>query len=175
MPRQTINIAELNLQPHDLFHHQWALLTSGDYATGQYNTMTIGWGAIGTMWSLPFAFVAVRHSRYTYEFMEKYATFTVSAFPEQFQDALSLLGSRSGRDGDKIAASGLTPEASNKVAAPSFKEAELVIECRKMYADDLNPAHFVDESIYKHYPKRDYHCIYYGEIIAVTGVEKYRV
>ena len=175
MPRETINIAEINLQPHYLFHQQWALLTSGDYIAKQYNTMTIGWGAIGTMWSLPFVFVAVRHSRYTYEFMEKYTTFTVSAFPEQYHDALSLLGSRSGRDGDKITASGLTPEASIKVDAPCFKEAELVFECQKMYADDLNPAHFLDESIHNQYPKRDYHCIYYGEIIEVTGVEKYRV
>lgn len=174
MPRQSITIAELTLQPHYLFHHQWALLTSGDYTAEQYNTMTIGWGAIGTMWSVPFAFVAVRHSRYTYQFMEKYDTFTVAVFPEQYHKALSLLGSRSGRDSDKIAASGLTPEASVKVAAPAFKEAELVIECRKMYADDLNPAHFLDDSIDKHYPKRDYHCIYYGEILEVTGDEKYQ-
>lgn len=173
MPRQAINITELRLQPHNLFHHQWALVTSGDYAAGQYNTMTIGWGAIGTMWSLPFTFVAVRHSRYTYQFMEKYETFTVSAFPELYHDALNLLGSLSGRDGDKITASGLTPEASIHIAAPSFKEAELVIECRKIYADDLNPAHFLDDSIHKHYPKRDYHCIYYGEILAVTGTKKY--
>lgn len=173
MPRQAINITELRLQPHNLFHHQWALVTSGDYAAGQYNTMTIGWGAIGTMWRLPFTFVAVRHSRYTYQFMEKYETFTVSAFPELYHDALNLLGSLSGRDGDKITASGLTPEASIHIAAPSFKEAELVIECRKIYADDLNPAHFLDDSIHKHYPKRDYHCIYYGEILAVTGTKKY--
>lgn len=104
--------------------------------------MTIGWGALGTMWSRPFAFVAVRHSRYTYQFMEKYDSFTVSAFPEQYHDALKLLGSRSGRDGDKIAASGLNPEASVAISAPSFKEAELVLECHKIYADDLNPAHF---------------------------------
>lgn len=173
MQRQPINITELKVQPHHLFHHQWALLASGDFETRQFNAMTIGWGAIGTMWSKPFVFVAVRHSRYTYQFIEKYETFTVTAFPEQYHDALSLLGSRSGRDGDKIAASGLTPEASIQVAAPSFKEAELVIECQKMYADDLNPAHFLDESIYKQYPKRDYHCIYYGEILAVWGVDKY--
>jgi flavin reductase (DIM6/NTAB) family NADH-FMN oxidoreductase RutF len=105
--------------------------------------------------------------------MEKFETFTLSAFPEEYHDALNLLGTRSGRDGDKIAASGLTPEASIQVAAPSFKEAELSIECRKIYADDLNPAHFLDESIYRHYPNRDFHCIYYGEILAAAGTDKY--
>jgi flavin reductase (DIM6/NTAB) family NADH-FMN oxidoreductase RutF len=173
MQKAITDIALLKMQPHDLFHNQWVLLACGDFQTGQYNAMTIGWGAIGTMWSKPFTFVAVRHSRYTYQFMERFDTFTLSAFPNKYHQALSLLGSHSGRDGDKIAESGLTPKASIKVASPSFVEAELVIECQKMYADDLNPAHFLDESIYKHYPKRDYHCIYYGEILAFTGTDKY--
>ncbi len=173
MQRKSIDITKLKIQPHDLFHQQWVLLTAGDFVKGQFNAMTIGWGALGTMWSKPFAFVAVRHSRYTYQFMEKYDTFTLSAFPEQYHEALSLLGSRSGRDGDKIAAAGITPETSIKVPAPSFQEAEFVIECRKIYADDLNPAHFLDEGIYKHYPNRDYHCIYYGEILVAAVTDKY--
>jgi len=173
MQRQIIDISKLHIQPHNLFHHQWVLLAVGDFQSGEFNAMTIGWGALGTMWSKPFSFVAVRHSRYTYEFMEKFETFTLSAFPEEYQDALNLLGTRSGRDGDKIADSGLTPEASIQVPAPSFTEAEIIIECRKIYADDLNPAHFLDESIYRHYPNRDFHCIYYGEILAAAGTEKY--
>ena len=173
MQRQSIEIAQLKIKPHDLFNNQWVLLSAGDFTQGLFNAMTIGWGAIGTMWSKPFAFVAVRHSRYTFEFMEGFDTFTLATFPEKYHSALSLLGSQSGRDGDKIAASGLTPEASIVVNAPSFLEAELVIECRKMYSDDLNPAHFLDESIYRHYPKQDFHCIYYGEILATSATEKY--
>jgi len=173
MQRKSIPIAQFKLQPHHLFHHQWVLITAGDYATRDFNTMTIGWGAIGTMWSRPFAFVAVRHSRYTFEFMEKFNSFTLAAFPSEYHQALSLLGNRSGRDGDKIAESGLTPIASQIVAAPSFSEAEIVVECQKIYADDLNPAHFIDENLYKQYPNRDYHRIYYGGILGVFGVDKY--
>lgn len=173
MHRKTIDVAQLTLQAHALFHTQWMLLTSGDFAAGHYNAMTIGWGALGTMWSKPFAYVAVRHSRFTYEFMEKYATFTLTAFPHDYHAALSLLGTRSGRDDDKIAASGLTPEAANVVAAPSFKEAELAIECRKMYANDLNPDLFLDEAITKHYPHKDYHRVYYGEVVSVAATESY--
>lgn len=171
--RQPIEITQLNIQPHDLFHNQWVLLTAGDFAQGLFNAMTIGWGAIGTMWSKPFAFIAVRHSRYTFEFMEKFNSFTLAAFPDKYHSALSLLGSQSGRDGDKMAASGLTPIASTIVKAPSYEEAELMLECQKIYADDLNPAHFLDESIYRHYPNRDFHCIYYGEILAAFGSKKY--
>lgn len=175
MQRKPVTLDQLKIQPHDLFHNQWVLLVSGDYTKGDFNAMTIGWGALGTMWSKPFVFVAVRHSRYTFQFMEKYDTFTLTAFPHEYHSALSLLGSRSGRDGDKITASGLTAEPAQVVAAPSFKEAELLIECRKIYANDLNPAHFLDESIYRHYPKRDFHRIYYGEIVSTFATEKYIV
>jgi len=173
MQRKAIDVSQLQLQPHKLFHTQWVLLTAGDYAKDDFNTMTIGWGAIGTMWSHPFAFVAVRHSRYTFEFMEKYDTFTLTAFPEDYHDALNLLGSRSGRDGDKISAAGLTPIPSSMVAAPGFEEAEIIIECQKMYASDLNPAHFLNENIYRHYPNRDFHRIYYGDILKISGIDKY--
>jgi flavin reductase (DIM6/NTAB) family NADH-FMN oxidoreductase RutF len=173
MNRNPIELTNLRIQPHDLFDNQWLLLAAGDFTAGDFNAMTIGWGAVGTMWSKPFVMVAVRHSRYTFQFMEKYNTFTLSGFPAQYQDALNLLGSKSGRDGDKIRESGLTPIASSMVAAPSFAEAELVIECRKVYENDLNPAHFMDESIYRHYPKRDFHRIYYGWIEKAFGTNKY--
>jgi len=173
MNNKTIDISQLLVKPHHLFHHQWVLLTAGDFDEGKYNTMTIGWGALGTMWSKPFAFVAVRHSRFTFEFMEQYDSFTLTAFPEEYHDALSLLGTKSGRDGDKIAESGLTPMASAIIAAPCFEEAELVIECEKMYANDLNPAHFLDNTIKKHYPNDHYHRIYYGHILHAAGTDAY--
>lgn len=174
MNRQDIDIYDLHIQPHQFFDKGWCLLTAGDFHSGDFNTMTISWGAIGTMWSRPFAFVAVRHSRHTFAFMQRYETFTVSAFPKEYKKALSYLGSHSGREEDKIQTTGLTPQASSVIAAPSFEEAELVIECQKIYADDLNPVHFVDQTIYDHYPNRDFHRIYYGEILAVAGTDKYR-
>ena len=83
------------------------------------------------------------------------------------------MGSKSGRDGDKIKASGLTPIRSSKVAAPGFAEAELILECRKMYYDDIDPEHFVDASIQSNYPKKDYHRAYFGEILAAFGMSAF--
>jgi flavin reductase (DIM6/NTAB) family NADH-FMN oxidoreductase RutF len=125
------------------------------------------------MWGKPFIQVVVRPVRYTYGFMEGYDTFTVSAFPPEDRKALELLGTKSGRDSDKIAQSGLTPIASTAVAAPSFAEAELVLECRKLYFDDMDPGRFVDPTIDQNYPKKDYHRIYFGELVAVLGEPKY--
>jgi len=145
------------------------LLTSGDFAAGHFNTMTVAWGSMGTMWEKPFVQVVVRPVRYTYEFMERYDSFTLSAFPSEHRDTLLFLGARSGRDSDKIAESGLTPIASSRVAAPGFAEAELIVECRKVYWQDMDAAHFLTPEIERHYPERDYHRIYFGEVLAIWG------
>jgi len=111
----------------------------------------------------------VRPTRYTFGFIERYPDFTLSAFGAGHRDALLLLGRRSGRELDKIAAAGLTPMAAGRAAAPTFVEAELVIECRKIYWDDLEPGRFLDPGVEENYPLKDYHRIYFGEILAVSG------
>jgi flavin reductase (DIM6/NTAB) family NADH-FMN oxidoreductase RutF len=173
MNRQPIPVNQFIARPCGLFNDQWLLLTSGDFAARDYNCMTISWGSLGTLWDRPFVQTVVRPHRYTYQFMEKYATFTLCAFPKKHRPALALLGSKSGRDGDKLAEAGLTPTPSAMVAAPSYAEAELVIECEKIYWTDLDPAHFVDPAIERHYPTRDYHRSYFGHIVAVTGGAAY--
>ena len=173
MPRQLIPFYEFNLNILQAWDRGWYLLTAGDFATGDYNTMTVSWGAFGWLWNKPFVQVVVRPTRFTYPFMEKYASFTLSAFSQEYRPALNLLGKKSGRDGDKIAEAGLTVQASAGVAAPGFSEAELLIECEKMYYDDLAPEHFLARHIATHY-QQDFHRVYYGEIKAIYGVEKYR-
>jgi len=171
MARRRIPFEEFRARVHHLWAKQWLLLTSGDFARGDFNAMTVGWGSLGVMWGKPFAQVVVRPVRYTYGFMERYETFTLCAFPPAFHSALSLLGSRSGRDGDKVAASGLRPVASAQVAAPSYAEAELVLECRKIYWQDLDPTHFLDPEIERNYPQKDYHRVYFGEIVVIWEAE----
>lgn len=175
MKRTPIAPNALLVRSHHLWAEQWMLLTAGAFAEGRFNCMAVGWGSLGTMWSKPFAQVVVRPSRYTREFMEQYDTFTLSAFPEEHRAAVQLLGTKSGRDGDKIAESGLTPVAAAEVAAPCFVEAELAIECRKIYWQDMDAANFLDATIAKNYPQKDYHRIYFGEIVAVNAAEGYSV
>jgi flavin reductase (DIM6/NTAB) family NADH-FMN oxidoreductase RutF len=170
----TIPIERFVTGPYSLWEHSWLLLTCGDFSAGAFNCMTVSWGGLGQMWGRPFALVVVRPQRFTRLFIEKFPTFTLSAFPRALRPALNLLGTRSGRDGDKIAEAGLTPVASQVVAAPGYAQAELILECRKIYWQDMNPANFLDLEIDKHYPKGDYHRIYFGEILAVRGVEAYR-
>lgn len=171
--RQSIDPYRLVARPHTLWARQWLLLSAGDFAKDDFNVMTVAWGSLGFMWQKPFVQVVVRPTRYTYEFMERYPTFTLCAFGEDHRQALSVLGSRSGRDGDKISGTGLTPTAASAVAAPVFAEAELALECRRIYQCDLDAGQFLDPTIHEHYPQKDYHRVYFGRILAVSGTGDY--
>lgn len=172
MTRKSVDVRNLLLHPFAILEKDWMLLTAGDFAGKDFNCMAIGWGSMGTMWSKPLVMVVVRPTRHTYRFMEKFDSFTVCALPEKFKDALSYMGSHSGRDGDKIKATGLTPIKSVKIQAPGFDEAELIIECRKMYFDDFDPAHFISPDIAKNY-NGDYHRMYFGEVLHLSASGKY--
>lgn len=158
-------IKELQCKAFQIFENQTPLLTAGNRE--RLNTMTIGWGGLGTLWSKSVCTVYVRPQRYTYEFMERSGYFTVSVLGADHKKALQICGSKSGRDIDKVRECGLTP-AFAEGDAPYFEEAELVLVCRKLYADDLRPENFVDPTIDGAvYPNRDYHRFYIGEVVQV--------
>jgi flavin reductase (DIM6/NTAB) family NADH-FMN oxidoreductase RutF len=170
--RTEIPLERLRVPPFHLWAARWFLLAAGDYAAGvpgSFNVMTVSWGGLGCMWNKPFALVVVRPTRHTRGFIDRAESFTLSVLPESRRGALDYCGSHSGREGDKAAAAGLTPRASRTVGAPSFEEAELVMECRKSYFSDLDPSHFLDPSIHAHYPAKDYHRVYFGEVLAASG------
>lgn len=166
---KNIDIKDFIEKPINLWLNKWLLLTAGDQEN--YNSMTIAWGGIGGMWNKPFIQVVVRPCRYTYGFMEKYSTFTVCSFPEKYREALKLLGTKSGRDSNKMTECGLSIQNSTVVEAPLFKEADLVLECKKIYWQDMDNNNFLDSNIEKSYPKKDYHRIYYGEILNIQVSE----
>ena len=154
----------LKMDAFDSFHHGWALLTAG--VPGDYNTMTISWGSVGCLWSRSVATVYVRPSRYTYEFMEKYDTFTVSFYPGEYRPALAILGRESGRDGDKVAKAGLTPVVFGD--GVTFAEASCTLLCRKIYFQDMNPEQIQEDIREQYYPEGEtVHRLYIGQVLDV--------
>jgi flavin reductase (DIM6/NTAB) family NADH-FMN oxidoreductase RutF len=125
------------------------------------------------MWNKPLAMVVVRPSRYTFEFINQYPDFTLTAFPKEFHKDLSYLGKVSGRDENKISKTALHPCKSEKVDSPGFAEAELIIECRKTYWNDFHPEHFLDPGIRKRHEISNIHRMYFGEIVSIQATEKY--
>lgn len=162
-----VNIREMELNPINLIGGQWWLITAGSKERG-WNTMTASWGHLGTIWgsNMPTAVIYIRPQRYTKEFVDREDTFTLSVLPEKYRKALGILGTKSGRDGDKVAEAGLTPVFGED--GVYFEEAERVFVCRKVYHAPIREEGFVDRSIIDdHYPTRDYHEMYIGEITKV--------
>jgi len=159
---RSVDINDVKKSATKLIGKDWMLITAG--APGSCNTMTASWGALGELWNKPVVMVFVRPTRYTFEFIEREPYFTVSFFDEKHRNALHLCGSVSGRSVDKIAEANLTMVKSEH-GSTYFEEAKLVCECRKLYYSDVNPDHFLDDKIAKHYPHNDYHRMYVGEIV----------
>ena len=174
MKRAEIDLAHLAFLPVRDWQKRWFLLASGDFASGVYNFMTVAWGGLGCMWERPLAMIVVRPTRYTYEFLEKYPDFTLCQFPKEYSKQLAWCGAHSGRKVDKVKHTGLTPMAGRLAAAPVFAEAELALECRKIYWNDLQPANFLAGYIESHYPEKDYHRVFFGEILAAAGTAAYQ-
>jgi flavin reductase (DIM6/NTAB) family NADH-FMN oxidoreductase RutF len=162
MPFKPIKATDFPGNPVQLIGYDWMLITAGNI--DHFNTMTAAWGGLGFLWKKPMATIFIRPQRYTYEFTEKYREFTLSFFDKEYLSALQLCGTKSGRDMDKVKEAGLTPLVSEH-GNIYFEEARLVIECEKVYYDDINPGHFIDTSIEKNYPLKDYHRMYIGFII----------
>lgn len=116
---------------------------------GKFNTMTASWGGVGVLWNTNVTFSFVRPSRYTYTFMEQEKYYTLSFFGADCRRALQFCGSKSGRDVDKVAETGLTPVFD--APAPYFAEAELVLVCRKLYTQDLDTERLLDPALMANY------------------------
>lgn len=141
----------------------WMLVTAGNYA--KFNMMTASWGTMGFLWNRPVVMIFVRPQRYTYGFTEQNDYFTLCFFEERYRKALNVCGTFSGRDVDKVEICGLTPYITD-VNVPAFKEARLVLECKKLYSDFLEEKFFKDrEMVEELYPKKDFHKLYVAEIV----------
>jgi flavin reductase (DIM6/NTAB) family NADH-FMN oxidoreductase RutF len=144
-----------------LIGKDWMLITAG--IRESFNTMTASWGGMGVLWDKKVCFAFVRPTRYTFEFLEKSEFYTFSFLEEQYRDILMYCGTKSGRDVNKVIETNLTPIFGNGTVF--FAEARLVMECRKIYVQDITPDNFLDQTMNEYYPKKDYHRIYVGEII----------
>ena len=155
---------EITENPFSLIGKDWALVAAKN--GGGCNMMTASWGGVGIMWNKPAAFTFIRPQRFTYGLMENEEYYSLSFYGEKYRKALQFCGTKSGRDFDKAKECNLTPCYDE--AAPYFEEAELVLICRKMYAQDLNNESIIDKNtVAPQYSGGDYHRMYISEIVKV--------
>jgi flavin reductase (DIM6/NTAB) family NADH-FMN oxidoreductase RutF len=135
-------------------------------AGDKLNVMTIGWGTFGIIWQKPIMMVAVRSSRHTFGIIEAAEDFTVTVPTGDMDIAIALCGSKSGRDMDKFEMAGLETAKAVKVVSPIIKAPGYQYECRIVYKSAMNPAYLEYHYDTSLYPQKDYHTLYFGEIVA---------
>jgi flavin reductase (DIM6/NTAB) family NADH-FMN oxidoreductase RutF len=135
-------------------------------ANDQLNTMTIGWATIGYIWQRPVLMIAVRDSRYTFKLLEQTDNYTVTIpAGDTFKDAVMFCGTKSGREFDKFKECKLAVRQAQQVLSPIIDVPGVHYECKIIYKSAMDN-NFMDNSLEKLYPKKDYHTLYFGEIVA---------
>ena len=128
------------------------------------NTMTIGWGYIGIMWNKPYFMVLVRPQRYTNELLEDAEDFTISIpFGSEMNKELGVCGTKSGRDIDKSEIVEFIPSEITK--SPVIKGCDMYYECKIRFKQLMDGDEFPEDVKSTNYPLKDYHYMYFGEIV----------
>ena len=168
MARKTIETSRYYQDVVKVMTSQGLLLGSYD-AAGKANVMTIGWGALGSIWGIPVWIVLVRPSRYTYECIERSGCFSVNVPTPAMAKACTICGTRSGRDGDKCAPAGLTVTRGSHVPAPLADQCPIVYECKVVHYNDVAPDTLATEIIAGAYPAGDFHRVYFGQVLSAAA------
>lgn len=136
-----------------------------------YNSMTASGGGMGMLFKKPTTWCILQANRYTLEMIHKEQTYTMSYFPVEYQEQILFLGSKSGRDSEKMKEVELTI-----VKTPSgnisFKEARLIMECKLTQITTPDPNDFCTQEA-KNFIKEaykeatDYRKYVFGEITHV--------
>ncbi len=111
--------------------------------------------------------VLVRPVRHTFQLMETAGDFSVCVLPDSYSRELNICGTRSGRDINKLEVCNLHVERCSQVNSFFISESSIHFECRTVHKHWLDPT-TLDPAIKKrYYPKKDYHMVYYGEILGI--------
>ncbi|MBN1778007.1 MAG: flavin reductase [Clostridiales bacterium] len=163
MSYRKTDIAGYALKPFEAIGEKWTLITAEK--DGKINTMTASWVGIGVLWNRNVVTVYIRPQRYTREFVDAGEYFTVTLF-DGYRKELSILGSKSGRDGDKIAEVGFHAETVG--GQPTFREGKTAIVCKKLYRGRIMPEDFIDKRLIDFsYPNKDFHYLYIAEVVGI--------
>ena len=123
MQRTTVSEASLRKYP------EWIVLIVVAGPSGEVNVMPAGW-SMYTSFEPPMYAVSVGHERYTHHLLRAAGEFTVAVPSPGMGPAIRSLGTRSGRDGDKLAGLDLDTQPAEEIGAPLLAGALVNLECR---------------------------------------------
>ena len=139
--------------------------TTGAFVTSGDNVMVASWGFVGVMWGKKVFVAPLRDSRYTKVMLDKTGEFTVSVpAAGTMKKEIAFCGSKSGREYDKWAETGMKKKAAKVVGTCLVEGCERYFECRVL---GVLPMGDMDLSaVEEWYPTGDKHNFYFGEIVA---------
>jgi len=105
----------------------------------------------------PLIGVGIAPRRFSYGLFKESKDFAINIPDKKMLRAVQICGSKSGRDVDKFAASGLTKEKAEKIASPLIAECPVNIECVKVKETETGD-----------------HTWFVGEVVAARGSPEYR-
>ena len=161
--KKRVELSEVLFETLDKLDGDGILLVAGDPP----NPMTIGWNTIGRIWNRKIMTVMVRPVRHTFKLMESSKDFSVCIMSDQYRKELNLCGTRSGRDINKLEACNLHIEKCSKVDSFFISESTIHFECRTVHKHFLDPATLDPAICKRYYPQKDFHMVYYGEILGI--------
>ena len=142
---------EIKDNPFELIGKEWLLVAANK--DGKSNAMTASWGAVGEMWGKSVVMIVIRPQRYTKTFLDQTETFSLGIFPETQREMLNYMGTVSGRTESLVD------------GAPVFEESRMTLVCRKLFAQPMEEAAFLDQkTVDSWYPDKDFHTLYIAEI-----------
>lgn len=153
------------INPFDKFNKEWALVTAGN--KDKFNSMTISWGSIGTLWFKNVVTIYIRPDRYTFEFLNNSDYFTLSFFDEKYRDKLTMFGRNSGRDIDKVKESGFSPVFLDR--GITYKEAKETIVLKKIYVQSLDKDKFSSDILKCYNDDAPAHYMIIGEVVDIIN------
>ena len=133
-----------------------------------YNSLIGSGGGFGLLFRKPSTWCILRGDRYTLELIQKEKTYTLSYFSDEYKNQLFFLGSKSGRDSNKMEEVELT-SIQTPLGNIAFEEAGLIIECQLTQLAETNPDEFCKQEakdyINEAYKEANQHRKYvFGEI-----------
>ena len=115
-----------------------ALVTCGTLEAPNLLTIALT-GIVNTRPAMTY--ISVRPGRFSYPLIRQSGEFVLNLTTQELVPAADFCGVRSGREVDKFAACGLTPQAASAVSAPLLAESPLSIECRVRQVLELGSHH----------------------------------
>ena len=110
------------------------------------NAMVASGGGMGVQFRKPTTWCIFPVSRYTLELIKKEQAYTLSYFPDEYRDQFMLLGTKSGRDSNKMKEVELTA-IETPLGNMAFEEARLIIECKLLQISTIPADDFYTDEV----------------------------